>query len=124
MTLSHSARKGAGVQTNGGRRFSPNHYVPINMLLPCSGAFLRKVVSLRHDVHEREITGRSRIKHIVAARHEAAYLIARHTRLSMVQVGKLLGGRDHATIVHALSKFPPLKRASYYARRRAEAESS
>lgn len=36
------------------------------------------------------------------ARQHAVYLIAKHTKLSFPQIGRILGGRDHTTILYSL----------------------
>ena len=35
-----------------------------------------------------------------------AYWIARRTRFSFPAIGRMLGGRDHTTIMHAVRKYP------------------
>lgn len=61
--------------------------------------------ALRHGVSAEDILGPSRIRVIVAARHEAIWR-ARKERpdLSLQQVGREFAGRDHTTIIHAERK--------------------
>jgi len=40
----------------------------------------------------------------VAPRHLAMYLLRADARLSYPQIGALLGGRDHSSVVHACEK--------------------
>ena len=63
-------------------------------------------VGAEHNVSPWAIRGRSRMKHIVAARHCAAVRLRYELDLSLKAVGLLLGRRDHSTVIHALGKFP------------------
>ena len=51
-----------------------------------------------------ELTGSSRKAPLTAARHTAMYLLYNDLRLPYEQVGRLFGGRDHTTIIHAVEK--------------------
>ena len=51
-----------------------------------------------------EIVGRSRTQKIAQARQVAMYLLIYELGLSPTQVGRLLGGRDHATVIHGAGK--------------------
>jgi chromosomal replication initiator protein len=51
-----------------------------------------------------DLVSPSRARPLVRARHIAAYLMRECTGLSLVDVGELLGGRDHTTILNSISK--------------------
>jgi hypothetical protein len=52
-----------------------------------------------------EITGPRRVRSLVYPRMVAAYVMATHCdHLSLPQIGRLLGGRDHSTVIHAKDK--------------------
>lgn len=51
-----------------------------------------------------ELTGASRKAPLTAARHTAMYLLYNDLGLPYEQVGRLFGGRDHTTIIHAVEK--------------------
>ena len=51
-----------------------------------------------------DLLGRSRTKKIAQARQIAMYLLIYELELSPTQVGRLLGGRDHATVIHGAGK--------------------
>jgi chromosomal replication initiation ATPase DnaA len=51
-----------------------------------------------------DLSGRSRLHHIVLARQAAAWALRRATPLSLSAIGQLLGGRDHKTILHAIAQ--------------------
>jgi chromosomal replication initiation ATPase DnaA len=52
------------------------------------------------------LRGESRNRHVVLARQFVMYWAARTTALSMAQIGKLMGGRDHTTILHGIKTYP------------------
>lgn len=66
------------------------------------GSFVLGRVSDAYSMRPAEIASKSRKAHIVEARQHAVYLIAKHTKLSFPQIGRLLGGRDHTTILYSL----------------------
>ena len=57
----------------------------------------------------QDIQGQSRKRKIVYPRHMVCYLAKKHTNLSYPQIGKLLGGRDHSTVIHGEYKFPIIR---------------
>ena len=48
--------------------------------------------------------GKQRDKHVVMPRQIAMYLIRQETQASLLEIGKLFGGRDHSTVLHACEK--------------------
>ncbi len=63
-----------------------------------------KAVSQYFRVSPEELLGRSRTQKIAQARQVAMYLLIYELELSPTQVGRLLGGRDHATVIHGAGK--------------------
>ncbi len=61
-------------------------------------------VCLKHAIDRRDLLGPRRFRPFVAARNEAAYRLRQETSLSLPQIGRLLGSRDHTTIVHAVRR--------------------
>ncbi len=55
-------------------------------------------------VSMEEMTGKRRDKSIVVPRQVAMYLIREETNVSLEQIGHLLGGRDHTTVMHGCDK--------------------
>lgn len=51
-----------------------------------------------------ELTSSSRKAPLTNARHTAMYLLYKELHLPYEQVGRLFGGRDHTTIIHAVEK--------------------
>ena len=56
----------------------------------------------KYNISREEIVGQKRTKEIATARHISVYLIREITELSLPRIGKIFGGRDHAT---ALSSY-------------------
>ncbi|MBI1885386.1 MAG: chromosomal replication initiator protein DnaA [Chloroflexi bacterium] len=62
------------------------------------------------------LAGKNRTKPIADARHIAMYLLREESQLQLKEIGRLLGNRDHSTVIHAYTKItnlsksdPPLK---------------
>ena len=56
------------------------------------------------SVDEETLRGQSRGREVVAARQIAIYLIRRMSGMSLNDIGKEFGDRDHSTIMHSLDK--------------------
>ena len=50
------------------------------------------------------LLGRTRTKKIAQARQVAMYLLSYELEMSPTQIGRMLGGRDHATVIHGAGK--------------------
>ena len=61
-----------------------------------------KKLARAHGLSVDDITGPSRMKHIIPARQEAMYRAAVELGMSYNQIGMSLGGRDHSTIIHGV----------------------
>lgn len=62
-------------------------------------------VCYKYHTDPATLKGRKHQRSLSAARHEAASRIyMEHPRMSLVGIGRLLGGRDHATIRNSLEK--------------------
>lgn len=62
---------------------------------------IQRMVAERYDIRMSELNGRGRPKMIAEARQVAMYLTREMAKLSLVEVGKAFGGRDHGTVIHA-----------------------
>jgi chromosomal replication initiator protein len=51
-----------------------------------------------------EIRSKNRSKSVAAARQILFYLLKKHTLNSLQTIGSFVGGRDHSTVIHAISK--------------------
>jgi chromosomal replication initiator protein len=57
-----------------------------------------------YRVDVADLTGRSRNKEIVLPRQMTMYLLREETGMSLPQIGEMLGGRDHTTVIYAHDK--------------------
>ena len=57
-----------------------------------------------YNIKPNEITGKSRKSNIIKPRQIVIYFMREELKLSYPCIGKELGGRDHATIIHAYNK--------------------
>ena len=55
-------------------------------------------------MEENIIRGQQRVKDAVQGRQIAMYLLRRMTNLSLVDIGREFGNRDHATVKHSIEK--------------------
>lgn len=65
---------------------------------------LLSVCAKHFNVKTGDLCGSSRKKELVTARHITAYLLLNEIKLPLKEVGELLGGRDHTSIMHARDK--------------------
>ena len=62
------------------------------------------LVTKRFGVSADELLGTSRRKRIVRARHVAMYILHEELNMKDTEIGRLLGGRAHSTIISAVGK--------------------
>ncbi|MDO4210537.1 MAG: chromosomal replication initiator protein DnaA [Bacteroidales bacterium] len=55
----------------------------------------------KYHAKARDITGKSRKKELVALRQLVMFLTHKYTTLSLSQIGRDMGGRDHSTVLHS-----------------------
>jgi chromosomal replication initiator protein len=60
-----------------------------------------KTVSSYYGVEVSAINTRSRKREVVLVRQVAMYLAKKHLDMSTSKIGKYIGDRDHATVLHA-----------------------
>jgi len=60
------------------------------------------------NIRATELKSIRRGQRVVYPRHICWYLAVKHTSLSMPQIGRLFGGKDHTTILHANNKIKRL----------------
>lgn len=61
------------------------------------------------DINEEIIFSKCRKREVVVARQVVQYLLKRNTKWSLVSIGALTGGKDHATVLHAAKTVGNLK---------------
>ena len=57
-----------------------------------------------YQVSQEDLKGKARDKRVVRPRQVAMHLLREETELPLVEIGNLLGGRDHSTVMHSLEK--------------------
>lgn len=75
---------------------------------PPSGEEITALVAMSYGFSVGELQGPSRRQPLVLARQIAMYLCRQLTDLSLPKTGKLFGGRDHTTVMHAVAKITRL----------------
>ncbi|GAB4109397.1 MAG: chromosomal replication initiator protein DnaA [Roseiflexaceae bacterium] len=68
-----------------------------------SDTILREVAGF-YGVDLKALQGRGRSRNIVIPRQVAMYLLREETEASLVDIGQLLGGRDHTTVMYGCDK--------------------
>ena len=74
-----------------------NEFVP-------SPALIIEYICRYYDVDEEQVRGQGRKRDLMEARQTAMYLIRRMTNLSLNDIGREFGDRDHTTVLHSLDK--------------------
>lgn len=77
--------------------------------IPAVGGIIKFKMALREvafvrDVSEDEIKSSQRNREQVHARQLLCLLAKRHTKRSLPEIGRLVGGRDHTTVLHSVRK--------------------
>lgn len=67
------------------------------------------IIGERFGVSRMELAGTSRRREIVFARQAAMYLARQKLGLSYQELGRIFGGRDHATVIHSIRKIEQLR---------------
>jgi chromosomal replication initiator protein len=71
--------------------------------LPLSPAqALRRTCAAAFGLTEAELIGRSRLRELTQARHAACYVLRHRLGLSFAVIGRMLGGRDHTSVLYAI----------------------
>ena len=63
-----------------------------------------QAVCLSYGLDSSVLRGARRDKRTAQARHVAMYLLREEAHLSVTEIGRLLGGRDHSTVINACGK--------------------
>lgn len=73
---------------------------------------LMEVTARETGVSMDELVGPSRLKEVVSARHLAMWRIAMsRPDMSLPQIGRLFGDRDHTTVLHGIRRYDAIIRA-------------
>ena len=66
------------------------------------------VVSRYYSVGKRQLLGKSRARPIATPRQVLMYILRTDLQLPLQEVGRIAGGRDHTTVMHAVDKITKL----------------
>lgn len=61
-------------------------------------------VCVHFNVSTAAVSGRSRKREYVTARQVSMYLAQKYTNMPAARIGRLVGGRDHSTVIHSCSQ--------------------
>ena len=78
---------------------------------------VRRKVCQYFDLKEEVINSKSRKQEVVYARQIAIYLASKYTGSNNVQIGRSIGGRNHATVIHSIKQVQNLLETDEQARR-------
>lgn len=78
--------------------------VPPSAPRPLTPDDIMRAVAVRYNFSMADLTGKSRKAPLALARQIAMYICRELTDLSLPNIGRLFGGRDHTTVMHAVAK--------------------
>lgn len=61
------------------------------------------IVCRELDINYEDVFTKTRISTIVEARQIAMYLCRKHAQMSLKEIGRFFGGRDHSTVFHSIT---------------------
>ena len=81
--------------------------LPIRDAVPTVDA-IKRVVCRHFSISHDDIMSERRLKEVVRPRQIAMYLCREKTRRSLPDIGRMFGGKDHTTVLHADRKIREL----------------
>ena len=66
--------------------------------------YIQQIVAAHYNITTTDLSGRKRTQSIVLPRQIAMYLSRKLLDVSLPDVGKYFGGRDHSTVIHSCEK--------------------
>jgi hypothetical protein len=73
---------------------------------------INKMISMianHFGMQTRDLIGRSRKRQVLYPRYHLIQILKTKTVLSLSEIGKYVGGRDHSTIIHAIEEHESLR---------------
>jgi chromosomal replication initiator protein len=74
---------------------------------------IQQRVAKEFDVTVESLRGKRRTSRIAFARQVAMYLTKQLTQLTLVEIGKNFGNRDHSTVIYGIDKIATLRKSDY-----------
>lgn len=78
---------------------------PVNIFKPDN---VIDTICSYYNIKPTQLKGSKRDASLVRARHMCMYLLKEESKLTFVEIGNILGGRDHTTVMHAVEKITGL----------------
>jgi chromosomal replication initiator protein len=72
--------------------------------IPISKEAILENISSFYKIHPNDLTGKQRTQQIAHARQITMYLLRKELNLTSTEIGRYLGNRSHATVIHAITK--------------------
>jgi chromosomal replication initiator protein len=69
-----------------------------------------KLVALHFNVRTTDLKSDKRVRKLSYPRQVCMYLLRKHLLMSFPEIGRFMGGKDHTTVLHAVSKIAELQR--------------
>lgn len=69
-----------------------------------------KAVSRRFNISVSQLQSKCRVRNLALSRQIAMHLSRKLTKMSLVEIGGYIGGRDHSTVIHADEKITKMSR--------------
>ena len=67
-----------------------------------------KLVALHFNVKTTDLKSEKRVRKLSYPRQVCMYLLRKHLLMSLTDIGRFMGGKDHTTVMHAVSKISDL----------------
>lgn len=75
-----------------------------------------EAVSKYYQIRKRDLLGDSRARPVARPRQILMYILRTELRIPLEEVGRLIGGRDHTTVMHAVNKITQLATSDVHIR--------
>ncbi len=103
---SYASIVGTGVSVDLARRILKDVSVEPKKQITPEG--ILKLVALEFNVKASELKSNNRIRKLTIPRQIAMYLLRKHLLLSFPEIGRILGGKNHTTVLYGVSKVAEL----------------
>jgi chromosomal replication initiator protein len=64
---------------------------------------MKNIVGLVEDVFDTDVLAKNRMQNTIFARKAAAYILKKHTSLSLKEIAPYIGVKDHTTVLYNVS---------------------
>lgn len=69
-----------------------------------TGGEIQKICASHYKLNIKDLKSKSRTKPIVIARQAAMFLMRKYLDVSLAEIGKIFGGKDHTTVINAIKR--------------------